>query len=168
MQECELKLIKSPISKIQLQQGFKIRNHFKELYKKDFIANYIEEQLTIICKNIFHRMISENEYMNLYNSSDSYFIDRKSEGTSIDKYNIKEKQKYKYEIMYYSTFATKINIYIKEKLFILDNNESLSNIVTKEEFEEIKMEILNEVQKRFPDSLVQIDPLKEYILIDWN
>jgi hypothetical protein len=40
--------------------------------------------------------------------------------------------------------------------------------ITQNEFESIKLKIFEELKVRFPDCLIQIDPLKTYILIDWN
>jgi len=40
--------------------------------------------------------------------------------------------------------------------------------ITQEELNNLKDQIYSKLKDRFPDCLIQMDPLKTYILIDWN
>ena len=42
------------------------------------------------------------------------------------------------------------------------------NVISETEIDEIKLKIFEGLKERFPDCLIQIDPLKTYIIIDWN
>jgi hypothetical protein len=155
-----------PISKKDLHKGFNIKKRMDEKVKKEFLDKYVKDQLDIIAIEILKNTIHEYMYNELnsntsveYSGNDDELetgefinqiqkIVKKTEEQKkyiIDK--VREMQKFKYEFKYpiRSEYA-----------------------ITQNEFESIKLKIFEELKVRFPDCLIQIDPLKTYILIDWN
>ena len=175
-----------PITKKQLQTGFILKNKITDNIKKEFIDKYVLEELNIISIAIINKTIDENIYNELnthttieYNEYDDdndveiTKIVNKTEGQKKIIFDrVKELQSYKYEFTSNisrpkcENILNKLNAgYTNEihKLYsisIFNNNPNL--------LDEIKLKIFNGLKERFPDCLIQIDPLKTYILIDWN
>jgi len=61
--------------------------------------------------------------------------------------------------------------YYNQVQYRLSDYQNLMPIIkplSETEIDEIKLKIFEGLKERFPDCLIQIDPLKTYIIIDWN
>jgi len=135
--------IQFPITKEQIKKG--------EIFKKQ-----IEEEILVsIKKKIFEQYI-KNELdritLKIINNSES---------------------KIKREKYLFNTIQIAIRLQMKieefEKTYIIGKHNFFNNTkISKLEIIEIKNRIYDKLKEIFPDCSIQIDPLKTYILIDWN
>ena len=154
-----------PITKAQILKGYELKDQIRDKLKKEYIENYIKEQLDLITSNIMKQTISPSEYTAIIDINEKKRIDEKNR--IMDR--IKETQKYIYRFSDINSFISLLVPSIKKQMSTLEGNIYCTEITTtKKEYEEIKITIYTILQTRFPDILIQIDPLKEYILIDWS
>lgn len=57
---------------------------------------------------------------------------------------------------------------VQYRLSDYQNSMPIIKPLSENEIDEIKLKIFEGLKERFPDCLIQIDPLKTYIIIDWN
>ena len=83
---------------------------------------------------------------------------------------VREMQKFKYEFKpsngNYGILLHQLNQRFQSGHRFSQNQ--LRSQISKNELESVQLKIFEELKVRFPDCLIQIDPLKTYILIDWN
>jgi len=167
-----------PITKKQLQTGFILKNKITDKIKKEFFDKCILEELNKISIEIIKKTINEDLYNELnthttieyneYNDDNDIKIKKIVTKTEQQKKRIidhvREMQSYKYNFT--SNILDRFNNGYTNQIRELCSNSRYVNDPNL--FDEFKLKIFNGLKERFPDCLIQIDPLKTYILIDWN
>ena len=147
-----------PITKKQLQTGFILKNKITDMIKNEFFDKCVIEELNKISIEIVKKTINEQ----LYNQLTTTEYDDVQKKRIIDR--VKEMQSYKYNFT--SNILDRLNNgYINQMRELCSNSIYVNDPNLLDEF---KLKIFNGLKERFPDCLIQIDPLKTYILIDWN
>jgi hypothetical protein len=153
--------ISYPITKEQLQKGFLIKKQIEINERNKCIEEYIQNEINIISTQIINNTIDEAKYNNL----ESLIISNKIDDKKLEEIFIKIKEQQIY--LYYFKQINDIN-----NLRIKKINEKIgyykTTMLTKTEIDNIKQRIYILLKERFPDCIIQMDPLKMYILIDWN
>jgi hypothetical protein len=94
---------------------------------------------------------------------------RRIDGNNQFMNRLKETQKYIYNFIDLQSFNASLQCSMRQQMSVLEENMChTENTVTQQQYEEIKITIYMILQTRFPDILIQTDPLKSYILIDWS
>lgn len=154
-----------PITKSQLQKGFEIKDSIRKKLVAEFVDAYIDNQIFIIASNMIKQTISPEEYAIL--SGERTMVDNQSKERCM--YSIRPKQQYKYVYPRLDQFVSDIRDYLNTKYKkIFAETYDAGSTIPKEQYDYIKTIIFNNLQSKFPDLSILTDPLKEYILIDWN
>jgi hypothetical protein len=190
--------IEYPIFKSQLQNGYELKKGINDVLKKEFLEKYIKEQTDLFCVGVIAGSIDKSLFdiskesrarirdrqKDRYEFIDPIGIEFKKRYTFIDLLNtifINGQTSHDCDLAYheckssYDSGEYKCRIipdyYMAEKLDICFSKAlfyTKDKLITIEDCIDVKMKIFNEIQKRFPDSIVEMDSNKDYIMVDWN
>jgi hypothetical protein len=173
--------ITTPIAKEQLQKGFLIKKEININIENKFIKEYIDNEIKGIIRYIINNTIDETLYNELQKDTKIEYTNYEDEetGENIELSQIvKKNEKDKIELLNKIKERQRYIYYFKCKSDGLhpphgDFQKSTfgyltTKILSKTELDNIKDQIYSKVKEIFPDCIIQIDPLKTYILIDWN
>ena len=153
MKDLEIK-VKFPLTKANLQNNADIMKQVIHNEKIQFLLETIKKQLDLISLNVLQKTYTTD--IILTKNTDTTF-----------KYDF-EKELTINQYRGYDAFNV-LNEVFNEKMIANNFKNTISyKCITKEDYEGVKMKIVEGLKERFPDSLIQIDPLKTYIYINWT
>jgi hypothetical protein len=190
--------IEYPIFKSQLQNGYELKKGINEVLKKEFLEKYIKEQTDLFCVGVIAGSIDKSlldiskesrarirdRQKDRYEFIDPIGIEFKKRYTFIDLLNtifINGQTSHDCDLAHHECKSSydsgeymcriipdyhmieKLDICFSKALFYTKDK-----LITIEDCIDVKMKIFNEIQKRFPDSIVEMDSNKDYIMVDWN
>jgi len=163
--------IQYPISKDTLQKGFNLRRQIEKNVRNKFIDEYIDKEVDEICLNIINNTVNEELYLesvkntievNIVKTEENqdkkyiYYSDKLERERKKAEELIKKKQQYLYEFR------------LIENQFKFSKTKYCYASFNEEELNFMKDQIYKKLKERFLDISIQMDPIKNYILIDWN
>jgi len=185
--------IETPITKDQLQKGFLIKYKIMENIKNKVLNEFITKTINEIILLIISNTIDEQTYKELkkdttieytnYEDEDGEIIEtsqkvikKTEQEKNVIKDKVKSIQKIKYEFKSNNNKHDLLSVLNNiGREYIMQYPRKLADFncikiitITETELDNIKDQIYNKLKERFPDCLIQMDPLKMYILIDWN
>ena len=154
MKDLEIK-VKFQLTKANLQNNADIMKQVIHNEKIQFLLETIKKQIDLISLNVLQKtyMLSIN-------------VSKKDTDTTF-KYDF-EKELTMNQYRGYDAFHV-LNEVFNDKMIANNFKNTISyKYITTEDYEGVKMKIVEGLKERFPDSLIQIDPLKTYIYINWT
>ena len=133
--------------KASLKKGYLLKKDLDEKNKQTFLQKYIVQATNVIIKKIISKTPNDDDAASdPKNNQLIYYFNP----TNPEKYGtlLEELNEQKYST---STYLYYNPIDIKEN-----------------ELNEVKMFIIDALKGFFPDSKIEMDPLKTYLFIDWN
>jgi hypothetical protein len=185
--------IESPITKDQLQKGFLIKYKIMEDIKNKVLNEFITKTINEIILLIVSNTIDEQTYKELkkdttieytnYEDEDGEIIQtsqkvikKTKQEKNVIKDKVKSIQKIKYEFKSNNNKHDLLNVLNNiGRQYIMQYSPKLADYncmkiitITETDIDNIKDQIYSKLKEIFPDCIIQMDPLKTYILIDWN
>jgi len=168
-----------PITKNQLHNSFILKKNISEIEKTKILNDYIEEHVDLISYKIIGSTIDEKTHANLNNNQVVKYIpkintekkcletikiisERSEDERNILKAKIKKEQILTFQ---FDSSSDKLNKKLNNNI---KNINYIANSINETDLNNAKMKILEQLRKRFPDSIITIDDKHTQLIIDWN